>query len=239
MCLGELREQGVTGPLQLGDAGDVGLGRRGGGGAAGRDVAHVGGELGLEPADLAAQLVAHGALVALQLRVRQCRHGLGFGRLRQAVAVRRHQPRADGGDDRKVAGVGPGIAGGLDRLERDPLQVTALRRPLGDEGAEAVTGDDDPVTLELGVDGADRVDVDVRPFREPPHAWQGVPRREPAAGDERPQAPADLHADRQLALVIDREGVGRVGLGRLRLCHHARTVQITAAPVKWHSTARA
>ncbi len=106
--------------------------------------------------------------------------------------------------------------GAAQRIGRDLLELRRCFDPLGDESALALQADDQPLLLEPGVDGAHRVDVDPGPLGEAAEARQALAGSEAAGGDQRPQAPGQLQADRQLVVGIDRE---RVRLARGLLCH--------------------
>ena len=141
-CLGELREQRVACLGEVGDAGDPGLGgmqQRGRG--RGLDVAAVAGELGLDPADLAAQLAPPGALVDFEPGVVEVELQLGgqlgeVGLLALRLELRREpglerlrQRRGDQGRDRDIAGVDACRVCRVDRLGGDPLDLgRALQR---------------------------------------------------------------------------------------------------------------
>ncbi len=121
-------------------------------------------------------------------------------------------------DDRDVARVHARCRCRVDRLGGDALDLHRAAGTVGDEAAAAVASRHQPVGLELRVRGANGVDVDPGPFGEVADARQALARSEPAGGDQRPQAPAELDADGEI--------VGMVGLewGGERLCHLTHTV---------------
>ena len=82
--------------------------------------------------------------------------------------------------------------------------------PVGDVAAAAVAGLDQALVLEPGVDGADGVHVHLGPLGHRAHARHPLAGAEPAGGDQRPQPPGELHADRKVALGVGLEGGDRV-----------------------------
>ena len=98
--------------------------RRGAVGISPREVARVGRQLGLEPADLAAQLLADLDRLALLAEVGEVRRG-GAGGLPPDVAG---DARAGHRDDRQLARAEAGLAGAAQRLGGDLLQLGGRRR---------------------------------------------------------------------------------------------------------------
>jgi hypothetical protein len=224
--LGELVHQRVADLLELFDAGDVWLGPAyGPGRIVALQLADVGGELGLEPADLAAKLLANLELVAFGVGIREVvdRDGDGSAPLPRTFGDSLLEPAGEGcADHRHDAEIARARARGsgiFDRADGDLLELGSGRRAIGDEGAEAVLGDDEPLLLEAPVDGAHRVDVDLGPLGEAAEARQPITGREPAARDQRPQPPAQLQADRQLIGGVGRERARKLFLPSL--CHQA------------------
>ena len=140
--LRELRDQRVARLLQLLDPGDVGLGPQRRRRQVARQVARVGGQLGLEPADLAPQLVANLDRLAL------ARAGSGSARpLAGSPSTPGMLAQADR-DDRQVARVEARLLGPPQRLGGDLLQLGRGLDPLGDEGALPLAADDQALALE-------------------------------------------------------------------------------------------
>jgi hypothetical protein len=154
------------------------------------ELARVGGELGLEPGDLAAQLGAGAALVGVAGDVGK--RGGGDG-------VERH---------RDLAGLEPGRLGPGERLADELAELGGDRGVVGHVGAGALARGDEALVLEAPVDGADRVHVHAAALGELADARQALARPSLARADEGPQLPVELGADRQLAGWIDGEPLG-------------------------------
>jgi hypothetical protein len=200
----------VARALELGHVGNVPLGAKERvGGLARLPRLRVGGELGLEAGDLAPQLPPAEPLVAVDLRDRVPRHveTEPIGERFDARA-----PRPAGGVDgaRHVAGVDAVRPGAVGSLGREAFEVRGHGGALGDERAEAVTGDDQPVLLEPPVHGPGRVDVDAGAAGELADAGKPVTRAELPARDQHPQPPSELRAEWKVV------GSGEIGgeLGR-------------------------
>lgn len=72
----------------------------------------------------------------------------------------------------------------------------------GDEGSVALPGDDEALRLEAAIDGAGGIGIHSRARGELAHPGQPVPRRQPSAHDQRPQAPGEVDPDRQVIAAI-------------------------------------
>ena len=107
--------------------------------SAGRS-AGVGGELDLEPGDLAAQLVAHLDRLALLGQIGEIR-----ARLARRFVASSPQVRAGGGDDDQIGRVEPRIAHPPQGLDGDLLQLGRSLDPGGDEGALALPAHHEPL----------------------------------------------------------------------------------------------
>jgi hypothetical protein len=168
---------------------DLGLGRR-------LERAWVGGELGLEPADLAAQLAAGVALVGVAAYVGQRGGGDGVKR------------------DRELARLDALGAGLRERLGDEVAQLGRDRRIVRHEGAGPLAGNRQTVLLEAAVDRADGVDVDADPLGELAHARKPLPGLRLAGADEGAKLPEELRADGELAGRVDGEPLGDQKLRR-------------------------
>lgn len=131
-------DQVVADRLELGHVGDVALrAKQRMGGLAGLSrVARIGGELGLQPRDLAAQLPPAEPLVSLDvghLGIPRPR-GLAPITLQCAGAGARGVDRA-----RQVSWIHAIVPGALHRFGRQALEVRRAWGIVGNEGAEAVT----------------------------------------------------------------------------------------------------
>ena len=168
-------------------------------------VARVGGQLGLEPGDLAAQLVAHLDRLALFGEVGKVG---AAARRRDLLQLARHA-RAGGRDDRPGrGGRAPPRARAAARRRRSPPARGAASMPSATKVPWPWRLTTRPASSRPGVDRPHRVDVDPRPLGEAAEARQPLARREPAGGDQRPQAPGELNADRQLRGRVGRERRG-------------------------------
>jgi hypothetical protein len=219
--LGEPGEQLVARALELGDGRDPGLGAARGPGGGGLRLAGVARELRLDPPDLAAQLAARGPFVAGPPRLLELELGRELGEVRLVgdtfgrALGELGKRRGDGDDHRHLARVEPRGPSRVDRLARDPLGLGGTLGPVGDEAPAAVARCDQAIVLELGVDAAHRVHVHARPLGERAHARHSLAGAEPSRGDQRPQAPRELHRERKLVRGIGAER----GRRRAWLCH--------------------
>jgi hypothetical protein len=179
-------------------------------------------ELRLQATDLTAKLAPAGPLIGLRLReIGGLRRRLGLER-----RLRREPRRRARGVDRprQLTRINAARAGPLHRFCGQVLEVRVDGRVVRDEGAETVPGGDQPLLLEAPVDGAGRVDVHSGAARQLAHARQAVARPKLPAGDQHPQAPRELRAQRQV--IHPRQIGGERGGRRLRrirglyrLCH--------------------
>ncbi len=208
-------DQGVARPLQVLDRGqptdrDRRLHVPSGVGPA--IVPGVGGELGLEPRDLAAQLAAEDRRAGLGVELRQRR---GW--------QRRTHPGRPGRPDalRELVAFDPEVAGPLERSSDEGVERRGIRPRRGDVGSTAVLGRDRPLVLERYVDGAGGVHVDPGESGELADAGQTIAGAQGPAGDHRPQLPDELSADRYLGVSLGGEVDHR---GSLQLVARERNV---------------
>jgi hypothetical protein len=153
----------------------------------------VGGERRLQPRDLAAQSPTGRAGVFFAGRGEG---GIEIGRQGQLVSKRLIGHRARVERACEVTGVDPERARGLGRFSGNLLEGRRGGDVRQHEGPLAVARDDQPLVFEAPVDGAGGVDVDARADRQFAHTGQLVARCEPAAEDQRPQAPGKVDTDR-------------------------------------------
>jgi hypothetical protein len=192
----EALDQVVADLLELGHVGDVALrAKEGMGGLAGlAGIARVGGELSLEMRDLAAELLAADAFVGRDLRHTGFR-SVDFPR---SLAGRIDRPR-------QVAWIDPLLTGLLDGVGGEAPEVRRARGVLGHERPEPVARRDQAVLFQAAVHSPGCVDVHSRSARELTDAGQTIARAELPAGDQDPEPPGELGADRQV-----------VGTGQIR-----------------------
>jgi len=193
-------------------------------------VPRVGGELGLDPGDLRAQLAAKGRCAGVGVQ-------RGKGGIGKAAATRGSARRPDGRGE--LGEVDAGVPGVLDRLFGDLVDLPQLSGALGHVGAATVLGGDQLLMFERQIGGASRVHVDPGELGQLADAGQPVPAAQGPAHDHRPQLPAQLRADGQLGIAVDREVDHRGALelvlgqrqlaqrgvgGARQLCHYRDTV---------------
>jgi hypothetical protein len=168
----------------------------------------IGGELRLEAADLAPQLAAGGRFVGGAPDIRKPGALAGIGALGTEL----------GGEDRprELQRIDLRISGALDRVGGEPADVGRAAGGLGDEGAAALMGNDQPVALEAGVDRARGVDVDPGALGDLAHAREALARRQLAGRDQGPQLPGQLDADRQVLVALDEKRAGEGDSGHRR-----------------------
>jgi hypothetical protein len=159
-------------------------------------VGRVRGELCLEVRDLAPELPAAEAFVALDTG----RLGLGDAR-KLGLEVRAR--RVDG--PREVPRVDPAFARALDRLGGQALEIRRAARVGGDEGPEPVPRGDQPFVLEPAIHRACGVDVDAGAARKLADPGQPVAGSELAARDQDAKSPGELRSQRKV-----------VGTGQIR-----------------------
>ena len=229
---GELGDQRVARLLQLLNAGDVGDGaarrRRQ---LLGAEVARVARQLGLEPADLAAQLLAHLDRLALPGKV-----GEAGRQRRRCLPPVAGDARAGHRHDRQLARAVARLGGAAQGVGGDLFQLGGRDDAGGNEGPLALTADNQSVGLEPLIHRPHGVEVDPRPLREAAEARQALAAPQLAGGDKCPQPPGQLQPNRQLVAGIDREGVGR-GPRRRTPCYiiNSSTVSSITVLVKQHT----
>ena len=186
----------VTGLFQRGDV-DETPGLRGGEGLAlaGGACFRVSREAPLEPRDLVAKGAAGRSLIAALQGWRRNRavvaedrprfQGLEIGRL--GIAARVENPR-------QIAWVDAGVASGFGRSGREVLD-SRHGGAGGHESALPLPRSDQALGLEAAIDGAGGVRVDAHSGRKLTDAGQPVSRGQPAAHDQRPQAPGEVDSD--------------------------------------------
>ena len=181
-------EELVARCLELGHPGDPPAVVRALLGRGGRlQVARVGGELGLEAADLAAQLAPGAALVGVAGDVRERGGGDGVQ------------------GDRELTGLDALLARPLQRLADQLAQLAGDGRAVRDEGPGALPRGDQLLLLQPAVDRADGVDVDPAALRQVADAGQPLTGARLAGPDEGSELPQKLRPNRQLGGVVDRE----------------------------------
>jgi hypothetical protein len=188
-------DQVVADRLELGHVGDMSLRakQRMGGLTRLSRVGRIGGELGLQPRDLAAKLTAPESLGALDVGHLGVRRRGGLA----PVALERSRTGARGVDRaRQVSWVHIVFPSTLHRFGRQALEVRGGGGALGNEGAEAVARGDQPVIGEPVIDRAGGVDVHARAAGELAHTGQAIARSQLSARDEHSQAPRELGAQR-------------------------------------------
>jgi hypothetical protein len=174
-------------------------------------------ELRLQASDLAAKLPAPGPLVDLRVRKVGGRRGrLGFQHRLRGDAERRARSVDR---PREVARIDPTLAGAFGCLGSQALEAGVDRGVIGHERAQAVPGGDQPLLLEAPVHGAGGVHVHPGASRQLPYARQAIPRLQLPAGDQHPQAPRELRAQRQ---IVHPRQVGGQGGGRRSLLRGVR-----------------
>jgi hypothetical protein len=174
----------------------------------GAHLSGVGGQLCLQPADLATKLDSRRALLALAHVREQRLLGLVAHPLDVDLIGQRGRGAPDGDRSRELARLDAGFASRLDRLGRQHLQGGVRFEVLGDEGAEAVARGDHAVLLQAPVDGAGGVDVDPRALGELAHARQSGAGAEATAADEDAKAPGELYSHGHIGgpLEVERRG---------------------------------
>ena len=183
----QARDQPVSGRLQLAERRQVRLRSQRARRPFGGTPLGVGREARLQAGDLPAQRRTGSALVLRRRRLGVLR------RLRLAERLARRAPGVE--SPRQLARIDPLRERVGATWAASSSSVGATETYGATNVPQSLPGDREPVVLQAPVDAPCRVDVDAGAGREFAHARQLLPRRQPAALDQRLQPPGEVDPD--------------------------------------------